>query len=54
MPLVRSRVSAEWNTERINETAQKAGITKVYYTEPKTQEFLIGTYRRQTIIIYGD
>jgi len=54
MPLARSRVSAEWNTERINETAQKAGIKKIYYTELKTQEFLIGTYRRQTIIIYGD
>lgn len=54
IPLARSRVSAEWNTERINKAAQKAGITKIYYTELKTQEFLIGTYRRQTFIIYGD
>jgi hypothetical protein len=53
-PLARSRVSAEWDTERINDAAQKAGITKIYYTELKTQEILLGTYRRQTLIIYGD
>ena len=54
MFLGRSRVSAEWDTDRINEAAQKAGITKIYYTELKTQEILLGTYRRQTLIIYGD
>ena len=54
VPLSRSRISAEWNTERINEAAQKAGITKIYYTELHTKEFLLGTFRRQTIIIHGD
>jgi len=54
VPLARSRVSAEWDTEQINDATQKAGITKIYYTELKTQEILLGTYRRQTLIIYGD
>ncbi len=29
-------------------------MTKIYYTDFKTQEILMGTLRRQTIIVYGD
>jgi hypothetical protein len=54
MPLTTSRVSAEWDTEHINEAAQKAGITKIYYADLRTQEILLSTYRRSTLIIYGD
>lgn len=54
MPLTTSRVSAEWDTEHINEAAQEAGITKIYYTDLRTQEILLSTYRRSTLIIYGD
>ena len=53
-PLFRTRVSAEWDTKRMQDVAQKAGITKIYYTDIKTQEVFLGTYRRQTVIIYGD
>jgi hypothetical protein len=54
MPLARSRVSAEWDTECISDAAQKAGITKIYYTEIHTLEILLGTYKRSSLIIYGD
>ena len=49
-----TRASASWDTDRINEVAEKAGMTKIYYTDFKTEEILLGTLRRQTIIVYGD
>ena len=54
MPLTTSRLSAEWDTERISEASRKAGIQKIYYTEVHTAEILLSTFRQQTIIIYGD
>jgi len=55
LPLSRTtRASAQWNTEKINELAAKAGMTQIYYTDFKTEEILLGTLRRQTIIVYGD
>ena len=53
-PLERTRISAQWDTEEINGVLEEAGITRMYYTDIKTQEFLLGTFRRQTVIIYGD
>ena len=49
-----TRASAQWDTDKINELAEKTGMTKIYYTDFKTMEILNGTFRRQTIIIYGD
>jgi hypothetical protein len=54
LPLTRQRVQAQWDTQEVNTVLEKAGITKMYYTDLKTQEFLLGTFRRQTVIIYGD
>ena len=54
LPLTTSRVSAEWDKELISEASRKAGIKKIYYTEIQTLDVLLSTYRRQTIIIYGD
>jgi hypothetical protein len=53
-PLERTRISAQWDTEEVNAVLEEAGITKMYYTDIKTREFLLGTFRRQTVIIYGD
>ena len=52
--LERTRIAAQWDTKKINTVLEKAGMTKMYYTDIKTQEFLLGTFRRQTVIIYGD
>jgi len=49
-----TRASAQWDTDKIDEMAQKSGMTKIYYTDCKTEEILMGTLRRQTIIVYGD
>jgi hypothetical protein len=54
LPVTRQRVQAQWDTEEVNAVLEEAGMTKMYYTDIKTQEFLLGTFRRQTVIIYGD
>ena len=53
-PFERTRISAQWDTQEVNEVLEEAGITKMYYTDIQTKEFLLGTFRRQTVIIYGD
>ena len=53
-PLERTRISAQWDTQEINTVLEEAGITRMYYTDIQTKEFLLGTFRRQTVIIYGD
>ena len=47
-------VSVEWTTGRILAAAQAAGISRISYTEMQTMSILMGIYRRQRLIIYGD
>jgi hypothetical protein len=54
MPATRQRVQAQWDTNEISDVAKDAGITQIYYTDIKTLEILLGTFRKQTLIIYGD
>ena len=54
LPLTTSRVQAQWDVGEIREIAKKEGITKIYYTDLKSLEFILGTFRWQTIIVYGD
>jgi len=49
-----TRASAQWDNDKIDEMAKESGMTRIYYTDFKTQEILMGTLRRQTIIVYGD
>jgi len=49
-----TRASAQWDNKKIHELATKAGMTKIYYTDLRTREILLGTLRQQTIIVYGD
>jgi len=53
-PFTTSRISAEWDTEDVNKVAREAGITTVYYADVHTLSFLLNTYKRSTLIIYGD
>ncbi len=53
-PLSRLSISGEWNSEIIMRAAREAGITHVHYSDIKTLSILRGTYRRQTLIVYGD
>lgn len=53
-PLTRQRVEAQWDRDEISDVLGEAGITTIHFTDLKTQEFLLGTFRRVTIIFYGD
>lgn len=54
LPLTRQRVQAQWDRDEISDVLSKAGITTIHFTDLKTQEFFLGTFRRVTIIFYGD
>jgi len=54
LPLSTNRVQAQWDVSEIRTIAKEAGLTEVYYTDLKSTEFLFGTFRWQTIILYGD
>ena len=48
------RVSGEWSSKIIDNAMREAGMTKCYYVDVKTLSLLLGTYRRTTLILYGD
>jgi hypothetical protein len=54
LPLSTNRVQAQWDVSEIRTIAKEAGLTEVYYTDLKSIEFLLGTFRWQTIILYGN
>lgn len=47
-------VSVEWTAGRVLAAARQAGISRISYTEMQTLSILMGIYRRQRLIIYGD
>ena len=53
-PITRIGVSGEWNSKIIDNAMQESGMTKCYYVDVKTLSLLLGTYRRTTLILYGD
>jgi len=53
-PITRIGVSGEWNSKIIDNAMQEAGMTKCYYVDVKTLSLLLGTYKRTTLILYGD
>jgi hypothetical protein len=48
------RVSGEWSSKIIDNAMHEAGMTKCYYVDVKTLSLLLGTYKRTTLILYGD
>ena len=54
LPLSTNRVQAQWDVSEIRTIAKEAGLTEIYFTDLKSLEFLLGTFRWQTIILYGD
>ena len=53
-PISRVGVSGEWSSKIIDNAMQEAGMTKCYYVDVKTLSLLLGTYKRTTLILYGD
>ena len=53
-PITRVGLSGEWSSKIIDNAMQEAGMTKCYYVDVKTLSLLLGTYKRTTLILYGD
>jgi len=53
-PISRLPISGDWDTDAIMRLAREAGITDLHHIDIKTLSILLGTYRRQTLIVYGD
>ena len=53
-PISRVGVSGEWSSKIIDKAMNEAGMEKCYYVDVKTLSLLLGTYRRTTLILYGD
>ena len=53
-PISRVGVSGEWSSKIIDNAMNEAGMTNCYYVDVKTLSLLLGTYRRKTLILYGD
>ncbi len=53
-PITRINLSVEWDNTEVKKAAAKAGVTKIYYTDTRTQSYVFEIYRRTTIIFYGD
>jgi len=52
--MLQVRVSGEWDTDEIMRLAREEGITDLHHIDIKTLSVLLGLYRRQTLIVYGD
>ena len=53
-PITPVGVSGEWSSEIINNAMREAGMTKCYYIDEKTFSLLLESFRRKTLILYGD
>ena len=47
-------ISGRWDTDAIMRIAREQGMTELHYIDVKTLSVLLGTYHRQTLIVYGD
>ena len=47
-------LAGEWDSDEIIQLARENGITELRHIDIRTLSFLLGTYRRQSLIVYGD
>jgi hypothetical protein len=47
-------VSVEWSADVIQNAATKAGITEITCMDEQTLSFLLGIYKRERLIVYGN
>lgn len=54
IPTVRIDFTAEWDSRAIGDIAKKHGITTVYGCDARTKSYVLGIWREDSVIIYGD
>ena len=47
-------ISSEWTTGYILNEARNAGIKEISYIDKQTISILLGIYKREKLIVYGD
>lgn len=54
VPASRIDISAEWDSRAIGDIAKKHGMTKVYGCDVRRESYLLGLWRRDEVIVYGE
>jgi hypothetical protein len=54
LPTTRIDVTAEWDTRAIGDIAKANGISTVYGCDSRRQSYVLGIWRKDEVIIYGE
>lgn len=54
IPLTQINLGAEWDTRAIGDIAKKHGIATVYGCDMRREFYLLGIWRRDEVIVYGN
>lgn len=54
IPTTRIDFSAEWDSRAIGDIARKHGISVVHGCDSRRESYLLGLWRRDQVIIYGE
>jgi hypothetical protein len=54
IPTTRIDITAEWDSRAIGDIARQHGIKTVHGCDSRRQSVLLGLWRRDEVIVYGD
>lgn len=54
IPTTRLDITAEWDSRAIGDIAKENGIATVYGCDSRIQSLLMGLWRKDTVIVYGE
>jgi hypothetical protein len=54
IPTTRVDFTAEWDSRAIGDIAKEHGINQVNYCDWRRESYVLGIWRRDEVIIYGD
>jgi len=54
IPTARIDLAAEWDSRAIGDIARKHGISTVYGCDSRRQAYVLGIWRKDEVIIYGE
>ena len=54
IPTARVDLAAEWDSRAIGDIARQHGIKTVYGCDTRRQSYVLGIWRKDEVIIYGD
>lgn len=54
IPTTRLDITAEWDSRAIGDIAKEHGMQTVYACDTRVESVLLGLWRRDTVIVYGE